>query len=150
MKQIDTFRHFLGIEGLKRDLLLKILDTANSFITSDGKAFKSLPLLKNKIVVNLFFEPSTRTRSSFEIAAKHLGADVLNFDADTSSIKKGETLLDTFKNLEAMHLDLFVVRHPSAGAADLLAQHALPHVSIINAGDGCHEHPTQAMLDALT
>ena len=144
------FQHFLGIKELKKELLLKILNTANSFITPDGKAFKATPLLKNKTVVNLFFEPSTRTRSSFEVAAAHLGAHILNFNTDASSMKKGESLVDTFKNLEAMHLSLFIVRHSIAGTAELLAQHALPHVSIINAGDGCNEHPTQAMLDALT
>lgn len=147
---MNTFQHFLGIKGLQKELLLKILDTANSFITDDGKAFKSLPLLKDRTIVNLFFEPSTRTRCSFEIAANHLGAHVLNFNRDISSIQKGENLVDTFKNLEAMHLNLFVVRHSIPGTADLLAQHALPNVSIINAGDGCNEHPTQAMLDVLT
>lgn len=147
---MGTFQHFLGIAGLKKDLLLKILDTANSFLDLNEKGFKSAPLLKNKTVVNLFFEASTRTRSSFEIAAKHLGAHVLNFEAVTSSINKGETLLDTFKTLEAMHPDIFVVRHSDSGAAERLAQHALPHTHIINAGDGCHEHPTQAMLDVLT
>jgi len=147
---MNTLQHFLGIKGLQKELLLKILNTANSFITDDGKAFKSVPLFKDRTIVNLFFEPSTRTRSSFEVAANHLGAHVLNFDTDTSSIKKDESLVDTFKNLEAMHLNLFVIRHSIAGTAELLAQHASPHVSIINAGDGCNEHPTQAMLDVLT
>lgn len=150
MNKINNFQHLLCINDLKKDLLLKILDTANSFINPNNQAFQSSLLLKNKTVVNLFFEPSTRTRSSFEIAAQHLGAKVLNFDASTSSLKKGESLLDTFKTLEAMHLDLFVLRHPDPGTAALLAQHALPRTSIINAGDGCHEHPTQALLDALT
>jgi aspartate carbamoyltransferase catalytic subunit len=151
--QLDSngrLRHFLTIEGLRRKTLLEILDTARSFISFGQREIKKVPLLRGKTVVNLFFEPSTRTRTTFEIAAKRLSADVINLSIGTSSANKGETLLDTVHNLEAMHTDLFVVRHSRSGAAHLIASHVPPHVHIINAGDGAHAHPTQAMLDMFT
>lgn len=151
--QLDNqgrLKHFLGIEGLRRDLLLSILNVAKSFITVDAQVVKKVPLLRGKTVVNLFFEPSTRTRTTFELAAKRLSADVLNFNISTSSTSKGETLIDMLRNLEAMHCDTFVVRHEAAGAVHFIAQHVSPSIHIINAGDGWHEHPTQAMLDMYT
>lgn len=143
-------RHFLTIEGLSRQTILQILDTARSFISVGQREIKKVPLLRGQTVVNLFFEPSTRTRTTFEIAAKRLSADVINLNIDVSSTSKGETLLDTVRNLEAMHTDLFVVRHKRSGAAHMIAGHVPPHVHIINAGDGSHAHPTQAMLDVFT
>lgn len=151
--QLDSqgrLKHFLGIEGLKRELLIEILDIATSLIQVSEKAVKKVPLLRGKTIVNLFFEPSTRTRTTFELAAKRLSADVLNFNISSSSSSKGETLLDMLNNLEAMHCDMFVVRHDEAGSAFFMAQHVPPHISIVNAGDGRHEHPTQAMLDMFT
>jgi aspartate carbamoyltransferase catalytic subunit len=151
--QLDNtgrLRHFLTIEGIRRQTLLEILDTARSFISFGQREIKKVPLLRGKTVVNLFFEASTRTRTTFEIAAKRLSADVINLNIGTSSTNKGETLLDTVHNLEAMHTDLFVVRHARSGAAHLIASHVPPHVHIINAGDGAHAHPTQAMLDMFT
>jgi aspartate carbamoyltransferase catalytic subunit len=115
-----------------------------------ARAVKKVPLLRGKTVVNLFFEPSTRTRMTFELAAKRLSADVLNLDVAHSSTRKGETLLDTLRNLEAMQMDMLVVRHAESGAADFFARHAAPHVSVLNAGDGRHAHPTQALLDMFT
>jgi aspartate carbamoyltransferase catalytic subunit len=143
-------RHFLSIEGLKRSQLMDILDLAESFAGVTEQAVKKVPLLRGKTIVNLFFEASTRTRVTFELAAKRLSADVLNINMDVSSTIKGETLLDTLRNLEAMHCDMFVVRHPDSGAAHFIAQHVLPHVHVVNAGDGRHAHPTQAMLDMFT
>ena len=143
-------KHFLTIEGLKRELLVEILDTAESFATLPGRPVKKVPLLRGKIITNLFFETSTRTRTTFELAAKLLSADVLNLNISTSATTKGETLLDTLRNLEAMHSDMFVVRHAQSGAAHFIASHAAPGVSVINAGDGRHAHPTQAMLDMFT
>jgi aspartate carbamoyltransferase catalytic subunit len=143
-------KHFLSIEGLSRQTLLQILDTAKSFTSVGQREIKKVPLLRGKTVVNLFFESSTRTRTTFEIAAKRLSADVINLNVATSSTNKGETLLDTVRNLEAMHTDLFVVRHNRSGTAHLVAAHVPAHVRIINAGDGSHAHPTQAMLDAFT
>ncbi len=148
--QQGRLRHFLTVEGLARDMILKILDTAESFITLGKREIKKVPLLRGKTVVNLFFEASTRTRTTFEIAAKRLSADVITLNPTHLSVNKGETLLDTVNNLEAMHTDLFVVRHPNSGAAYLIAKHIPPHVRIINAGDGRHAHPTQAMLDMFT
>ncbi len=142
--------HFLTTEGLDRDTILQILDTAESFVSVGEREIKKVPLLRGKTVVNLFFESSTRTRTTFEIAAKRLSADVINVDTRLSSTTKGETLLDTIRNLEAMHTDLFVVRHSRSGAAYLVAQHVPSHVRIINAGDGSHAHPTQGMLDMFT
>jgi len=143
-------RHFLAIEGLPRDMLISILDTAESFASVKDRNIKKVPLLRGKTVANLFFEPSTRTRTTFELAAKRLSADVLNISMSTSATTKGESLLDTLRNLEAMHVDMFVVRHAQSGAAHFIAQQVAPHVSIINAGDGRHAHPTQAMLDVFT
>ena len=143
-------RHFLSIEGLNRGLLIDILDTAESFAGVTEQTVKKVPLLRGKTIVNLFFEASTRTRTTFELAAKRLSADVLNINVDASSATKGETLLDTLRNLEAMHVDMFVVRHAESGAAHFIARNVEPHVSVINAGDGRHAHPTQAMLDMFT
>ncbi len=143
-------RHFLTIEGLQRALLTEILDTAESFTSVGEQTVKKVPLLRGKTIVNLFFEPSTRTRTTFELAAKRLSADVLNIAVSTSSASKGESLLDTLHNLQAMQCDMFVVRHGASGAAHFIARHVAPHVSVINAGDGCHAHPTQAMLDMFT
>jgi aspartate carbamoyltransferase catalytic subunit len=151
--QLDSrgrLKHFLTIEGLKRELLTEILDTAESFATLPGRPVKKVPLLRGKIITNLFFETSTRTRTTFELAAKLLSADVLNLNISTSATSKGETLLDTLRNLEAMHSDMFVVRHAQSGAAHFIAEHAAPGVSVINAGDGRHAHPTQALLDMFT
>ncbi|MFE8070182.1 aspartate carbamoyltransferase catalytic subunit [Marinobacteraceae bacterium S3BR75-40.1] len=143
-------RHFLGIQGLDRTLLTDILDTAESFIEVGERTIKNVPLLRGRTVVNLFFEPSTRTRSTFELAAKRLSADVLNLDISTSATSKGESLSDTLLNLEAMASDMFVVRHAQSGAPHFIARNVTPGVAIINAGDGRHAHPTQAMLDMLT
>ena len=143
-------RHFLTIEGLPKETLIQILDTAQSFISFGQREIRKAPLLRGKTVVNLFFEPSTRTRTTFEIAAKRLSADVINLDAKRMSTTKGETLLDTIRTIEAMKTDMFVVRDSASGAAFLIAQHVLPEVRIINAGDGRHAHPTQAMLDMFT
>ena len=143
-------RHFLTIEGLKRPLLTEIMDRAEQFSGITQRQVKKVPLLRGKTIINLFFENSTRTRSTFELAAKRLSADVMNFNISTSATSKGESLLDTLHNLEAMHTDMFVVRHNQSGAAEFIAQHVAPHVSVINAGDGCHAHPTQAMLDMFT
>ncbi len=143
-------RHFLTIEGLNRKLLVEILDTAESFSGVTEQSIKKVPLLRGKTIVNLFFEASTRTRTTFELAAKRLSADVLNINVAASATSKGESLLDTLHNLQAMHCDMFVVRHDRSGAAHFIAQHVAPHISVINAGDGRHAHPTQAMLDMFT
>ncbi len=151
--QLDAegrLKHFLTIDGLNRELLTEILDTAESFAGVSERTVKKVPLLRGKIITNLFFETSTRTRTTFELAAKRLSADVLSLNISASSTSKGETLLDTLRNLEAMHCDMFVVRHADSGAAHFIAQHAAPHISVINAGDGRHAHPTQAMLDMFT
>ncbi len=143
-------RHFLTLHGMPRSTLLGILDTAESFISFGQREIRKVPLLRGKTLVNLFFEPSTRTRTTFEIAAKRLSADVINMSATRMSTSKGETILDTVRTLEAMHTDMFVVRDSASGAAHLIAQHLPPHVRVINAGDGRHAHPTQAMLDMFT
>ncbi len=143
-------RHLLSIEGLPREVLLQILDTARSFVSVAEREIKKVPLLRGKSVFNLFFEPSTRTRTTFEIAAKRLSADVVNLNIATSSQTKGETLLDTVANLSAMHADMFVVRHASSGAPYLIARHVAPEIHVINAGDGRHAHPTQGLLDVYT
>lgn len=143
-------RHFLSIEGLKRALLVELLDLAESFAGVTEQTVKKVPLLRGKTVVNLFFESSTRTRTTFELAAKRLSADVLNLNVTASATTKGETLLDTLRNLEAMHCDMFVVRHGESGAAHFIAEHVAPHIHVINAGDGRHAHPTQALLDIFT
>lgn len=143
-------RHFLAIENLPRSLLTDILDTAAGFVGVGDRSVKNVPLLRGKTSVNLFFEPSTRTRTTFELAAKRLSADVLNMDIAQSATSKGESLLDMLQNLEAMASDLFVVRHADSGAAHFIARNVTPNVAIINAGDGRHAHPTQAMLDMYT
>jgi aspartate carbamoyltransferase catalytic subunit len=151
--QLDAhgrLRHFLGIEGLSRALLTEILDNAERFAPVGDRAVKKVPLLRGKTVANLFFEPSTRTRTTFDLAAKRLSADVLNLNIEASSTKKGESLTDTLRNLEAMQCDMFVVRHQTSGAAEFIARQVAPYISVINGGDGRHEHPTQAMLDAFT
>ncbi|HSO82586.1 aspartate carbamoyltransferase catalytic subunit [Thiocapsa sp.] len=152
-QQLDgqgSLKHFLTIEGLSRALLVEILDRAEGFLGVTQQAVKKVPLCRGKVVANLFFETSTRTRTTFELAAKRLSADVLNLNISTSATAKGETLLDTLRNLEAMQVDMFVVRHASSGAAHFIAAHAAPHVSVINAGDGRYSHPTQGMLDMFT
>ncbi|MEQ1546104.1 aspartate carbamoyltransferase catalytic subunit [Methyloglobulus sp.] len=143
-------KHFLTIEGLDKQVLIEILDLAESFVGMNDGRIKKIPLLRGKSIVNLFFENSTRTRTTFELAAKRLSADVLSMSIATSSTSKGESLLDTIRNLEAMSVDMFVVRHGISGAAHFIAQHAAAHISVINAGDGQHAHPTQAMLDMFT
>ena len=142
--------HLLSIEGLPRPVLTQILDTAGSFLSVNDREVKKLPLLRGKSIFNLFFENSTRTRTTFEIAAKRLSADVINLDIARSSTAKGESLLDTIANLSAMHADMFIVRHAESGAPYLIAQHVAPHVHVVNAGDGRHAHPTQGLLDMYT
>jgi aspartate carbamoyltransferase catalytic subunit len=141
-------KHLLGIAGLTSDDVTLILDTAEAMKEIGSRPIKKVPTLRGRTVVNLFFEPSTRTRTSFEIAEKRLSADTLSIAAATSSVTKGETLVDTLRNLEAMAPDMVVMRHASSGAPHLLAR--MGHSAIINAGDGTHEHPTQALLDAFT
>ena len=142
--------HLLSTEGLPRSILEQVLETAANFVSVSDREVKKVPLLRGKSVFNLFFENSTRTRTTFEIAAKRLSADVINLDIARSSTSKGETLLDTIANLSAMAADLFVVRHSDSGAPYLIAQHVAPHVHVINAGDGRHAHPTQGLLDVFT
>jgi aspartate carbamoyltransferase catalytic subunit len=146
--------HLLSIDGLPRDVLVHILDTASSFLEVSDRDVKKVPLLRGKSVFNLFFENSTRTRTTFEIAAKRLSADVINLDVARSSTAKGETLLDTVDNLVSMHADMFVVRHASSGAPYLIADHlgrtGRDDVHVVNAGDGRHAHPTQGLLDMYT
>jgi len=145
-----NLRHLLTIEGLSADLIHSILDTAESFVGIGEREVKKVPLLRGKAIFNLFFEPSTRTRTTFEIAAKRLSADVVNLNIGASSQSKGETLLDTVDNLSAMGADMFVVRHSESGAAHFIARHVAPHIRVINAGDGRHAHPTQGLLDVFT
>jgi len=144
-------QHLLTTEGLPVGIVRDILDRATAFLdAAGGRDTKKVPLLHGKAVFNLFFENSTRTRTTFEIAAKRLSADVVNLNIGSSSTNKGETLLDTVDNLCAMHADMFVVRHSSSGAAHFIARHVPPEVHVINAGDGRHAHPTQALLDMFT
>jgi aspartate carbamoyltransferase catalytic subunit len=143
-----SVNHILGTRDLKRDDIQLILDTADSFKEISARQIKKVPTLRGRTVINLFFEPSTRTRTSFEIAGKRLSADVINISGSTSSTVKGENLIDSARNLEAMNPDILVVRHASSGAAALLTEFVKSPV--INAGDGAHEHPTQALLDLLT
>jgi aspartate carbamoyltransferase catalytic subunit len=150
LNERGDLQHLLTIEGLPREIVTHILDTAKSFVGVTEREVKKVPLLRGKSVFNLFFEPSTRTRTTFEIAAKRLSADVINLAIASSSQTKGETLLDTVDNLSAMHADMFVVRHNSSGAAHLIARHVASHVHVINAGDGRHAHPTQGLLDIYT
>jgi aspartate carbamoyltransferase catalytic subunit len=141
-------RHLLGIDGLSRESALQLLDAANAFWEMNRRAVKKAPTLRGKTVINLFFENSTRTRTSFELAGKRLSADVVNISASTSSTKKGETLRDTVATLDAMAPDVVVIRHSASGAPHFVAQRT--RAAVINAGDGLHEHPTQALLDAFT
>jgi len=141
-------KHLLDIESLSADEITTVLDTAKAFKAVGERAIKKVPALRGKTVVNLFVEPSTRTRISFELAQQRLSADIVNFTAEASSLKKGETLKDTAKNLEALNADFIVIRHSAAGAPHFLSRVLNAHV--INAGDGAHEHPTQALLDAFT
>ncbi|HYM02566.1 MAG TPA: aspartate carbamoyltransferase catalytic subunit, partial [Stellaceae bacterium] len=141
-------RHLLGIEGLSPDEITLLLDRAESYVEQNRQIDKKQSLLRGRTIINLFFENSTRTRTSFELAGKRLGADVINMSVQASSIKKGETLIDTAMTLTAMHPDVLVVRHPESGAVQLLSEKV--DCAVINAGDGSHEHPTQALLDALT
>ncbi|HXD46726.1 MAG TPA: aspartate carbamoyltransferase catalytic subunit [Pseudolabrys sp.] len=141
-------RHLLGIEGLSRDEISGLLDLAEEFVELNRRIEKKRVSLRGRTQINLFFEVSTRTQSSFELAGKRLGADVMNMSASSSSMRKGETLMDTAVTLNAMHPDLIVVRHHASGAVELLARKV--DCSVVNAGDGAHEHPTQALLDALT
>ncbi len=148
-RYVFPHKHLLGIEPLTPQDITALLDQAQAFEeVCERPSIKIVPALRKKLVVNLFFENSTRTRNSFEIAEKRLSAEIINFDADTSSLNKGETLIDTAMNLQAMHPDLIVMRHSAPGAHALLSRHM--KASIVNAGDGSHEHPTQALLDAYT
>nr|WP_031434769.1 aspartate carbamoyltransferase catalytic subunit [Methylomarinum vadi] len=150
LNEEGKLKHFLSIEGFSREMLTEILDTAASFAGMSEQQVKKVPLLRGKTITNLFFENSTRTRTTFELAATRLSADVLNINIATSATSKGESLLDTIRNLEAMHVDMFVVRHAISGAAHFIAENCAQHISVINAGDGRHAHPTQAMLDMFT
>jgi aspartate carbamoyltransferase catalytic subunit len=147
-------QHLLTIEGLPKAVINHILDTASSFVSISDREVKKVPLMRGKSVFNLFFENSTRTRTTFEIASKRLSADVINLNISASSASKGESLLDTIDNLAAMHADMFVVRHSQSGAPYLIAKHLIdtrqPHVHVVNAGDGRHAHPTQGLLDMYT
>jgi aspartate carbamoyltransferase catalytic subunit len=154
LNEHGELKHLLTIEGLPRELIHHILDTAESFLGVSDREVKKVPLLRGVSVFNLFFENSTRTRTTFEIAAKRLSADVVNLNINTSSASKGESLLDTIDNLVAMHADMFVVRHAQSGAPFLIAEHVNrtrgSEVHVINAGDGRHAHPTQGLLDMYT
>ncbi|MDE2365519.1 MAG: aspartate carbamoyltransferase catalytic subunit [Betaproteobacteria bacterium] len=150
LNKSGQLQHLLTTEGLPASILLNILDTAESFVGVTERDVKKVPILRGKSIFNLFFEPSTRTRTTFEIAAKRLSADVINLNIAASSQSKGETLLDTVNNLSAMHADMFVVRHSQSGAAHLIARHVQPEIHVINAGDGRHAHPTQGLLDVFT
>lgn len=141
-------RHLLDIQSLSREEIITILDTARSFRAVGERSIKKIPALRGKTVVNLFVEPSTRTRISFELAAQRLSADIINFSAEASSLRKGETLKDTARNLEALNADILIIRHQASGAPHFLSRFLKSHV--INAGDGAHSHPTQALLDVFT
>ena len=151
--QLDSdgrLRHLLTTEGLPAAMIRHILDTAEQFVSVNEREVKKVPLLRGKSIFNVFFENSTRTRTTFEIAAKRLSADVINLNIGASSTAKGETLLDTVWNLQAMDADMFVVRHAQSGAPHLIARHVKPGVHVVNAGDGRHAHPTQGLLDMYT
>lgn len=153
VNQLDEqghLKHFISIKNLEPSILLKMLEKAEEFIEISNRPVKNIPILRGKTIANLFFEPSTRTRTSFELAAKRLSADILNINIAQSATRKGETLIDTLRTLEAMHSDLFIVRHANSGAAHYIAEQVSPQTHVINAGDGCHEHPTQAVLDMYT
>ncbi len=141
-------KHLLGIDGLSREDVYAVLNLAKNYVVKNRESDKKHAILKGRTLINLFFENSTRTRTSFELAGKRMGADVINMSVASSSVKKGETLIDTAMTLNAMHPDFISVRHPESGAVHLLARKV--NCSVINGGDGCHEHPTQALLDALT
>ena len=141
-------KHLLDIESLTAEEITTVLDTARAFKAVGERAIKKVPALRGKTVVNLFVEPSTRTRTSFELSEQRLSADIINFTAEASSLKKGETLKDTAKNLEALNIDIIVIRHSASGAPHFLSR--VLHAHVINAGDGAHEHPTQALLDTFT
>jgi aspartate carbamoyltransferase catalytic subunit len=143
-------KHLLTTEGLSADLIRHILDTADQFVSVSEREVKKVPILRGKSIFNIFFESSTRTRTTFEIAAKRLSADVINLNVGASSTSKGETLLDTVYNLQAMDADMFIVRHSQSGAPHLIARHVKPGIAVINAGDGRHAHPTQGLLDMYT
>jgi aspartate carbamoyltransferase catalytic subunit len=147
-KTIWAKKDLLGLEELSKDEIELILSTAESFKEVSTRDIKKVPALRGKTVVNLFYEPSTRTRVSFEVAAKRLSADVINVNVETSSVKKGETLIDTGRNIQALKADIIVLRHNCSGAPALLSRHV--DISVVNAGDGWHEHPTQALLDIFT
>ncbi len=143
-------KHLLTLDGLPSRILTQILDTAETFMDVGERDVKKVPLLRGKAIFNLFFEPSTRTRTTFDIAAKRLSADVVTLNIAASSQSKGETVLDTVANLTAMHADMFIVRHGQSGAAHFIARHVAPHIAVVNAGDGRHAHPTQGLLDVFT
>lgn len=143
-------QHVLDIESLKAEEISTVLDLADRFMEISERSIKKVPTLRGKTVVNVFMEPSTRTRISFELAEKRLSADTVNFSASGSSTSKGETLLDTIRNIEAMNPDLLVIRHSEAGSPHFIAKRIAPHIGVVNAGDGLHAHPTQALLDAAT
>jgi aspartate carbamoyltransferase catalytic subunit len=142
--------HLLSVEGLPGEIVRQILDTAESFVGVTQREVKKVPLLRGKAIFNLFFEPSTRTRTTFEIAAKRLSADVINLAINISSTSKGESVLDTVANLAAMQADMFIVRHSESGAPHLIARHVSEDIHVVNAGDGRHAHPTQGLLDMFT
>ena len=151
--QLDSagrLRHLITLEGLPRERILALLDRAEALRAASRSGTRPLDLLAGRTVINLFFEPSTRTRTSFDLAAQRLGAHVINFDIASSSASKGESLLDTVHTLEAMHCDAFVVRHKESGTPQFIAQHLRSGAAVLNAGDGNHAHPTQGLLDALT
>jgi aspartate carbamoyltransferase catalytic subunit len=145
---IFTHRHILGMDQFSREDIIHILNTADSFKEISARSIKKVPTLRGHTIINLFFEPSTRTRLSFEVAAKRMSADTFNISASTSSTTKGETLIDTAKNISAMHPDIIIIRHSSSGAPHLLSRHV--RAAVINAGDGAHEHPSQGLLDLMT
>ena len=150
LNKTGNLNHLLTTEGLKEDLIFKIFNLADSFLNINNRDIKNIPLLRGKTVCNLFFENSTRTRTTFEIAAKRLSADVINLDIPSSSQSKGESILDTIDNLIAMGADIFIIRHSQSGIPKKIAEHVGPNVHIINAGDGHHAHPTQGLLDVFT
>ena len=150
LNKTGNLNHLLTTEGLKEDLIFKIFNLADSFLNINNRDIKNVPLLRGKTVCNLFFENSTRTRTTFEIAAKRLSADVINLDIPSSSQSKGESVLDTIDNLIAMGADIFIIRHSQPGIPEKIAKHVGPNVHIINAGDGHHAHPTQGLLDVFT
>ena len=150
LNKTGNLNHLLTTEGLEEDLIFKIFNLADSFLNINNRDIKNVPLLRGKTVCNLFFENSTRTRTTFEIAAKRLSADVINLDIPSSSQSKGESVLDTIDNLIAMGADIFIIRHSQPGMPEKIAKHVGPNVHIINAGDGHHAHPTQGLLDVFT